>query len=67
MYSRLEEVLFPSSPASSNMGLPSTINWVAEPRFSRWGIDKSRFCCGGAAASPSAKSTAQQLRSLGFI
>ena len=35
MYSRLDEEELCSSPESMRNGLPSTINWVAAPRFSR--------------------------------
>ena len=37
MYSRFDEEELCSSPESIRKGLPSTINWVAAPRFSRWG------------------------------
>src|SRR5208283_5125929 len=35
---RSDEAVLSVSPASARYGLPSTINCVAAPRFSRWGI-----------------------------
>ena len=39
MYSMLEEAELVNSPASIRNGRPSTINWVAWPRFSRCGME----------------------------
>jgi hypothetical protein len=41
MYSRLEEAVLSVSPARTRYGLPSTINCVAAPRFSRCAMDGS--------------------------
>ena len=47
MYSGLEAAVFINSPAKARYGLPSTINWVAAPRFSKWAMDGSEAAAAG--------------------
>ncbi len=41
MYARSDEAVLSVSPERTRYGLPSTINCVAAPRFSRWAMDES--------------------------
>ena len=52
MYARSDEAVLSVSPERTRYGLPSTINCVAAPRFSRWAMDESAR--EGAVASESA-------------
>jgi len=66
MYSGLEAAVLVSSPPSARNGLPSTINWVAAPRFSRWATGATAGVW-ARAVTTSAKSAMQLNRVLFFM
>ena len=53
MYSMLEEAELVNSPARIRNGRPSTINWVACPRFSRCGMEEVGMGWASAVVKPS--------------
>ena len=66
MYSMLEEAELVSSPARIRNGRPSTINWVAWPRFSRCGMEEVETDWASAMPRPSS-ATAQGSTYRSFI
>ena len=61
MYSMLDEAELVNSPARIRNGRPSTINWVAWPRFSRCGMEEVEADWASAMLRPSS-ATAQGSR-----